>query len=65
MEFCVVVLWLDRGGARVETSLLERVLGAVVERRIASAPRPDDVGSVDLCQLLLILDKLSELRAGA
>lgn len=61
MELRVVLFLFACGGARVEARLLERLFGAIVERCVASAPSPDDVGRVDLYQLLLVLDQLGEL----
>lgn len=62
-EFGIFVLLFSRGGCLVQASLFERLLGAVVQRRISAAASGDNVGRVNLSKILVVLvQSLVELK---
>ncbi len=61
VEFGIFLLLVGASGAWRETCLLEGLLGAVVQGSIASTSGIDNVGRIDLCKLLFVLNELGEL----
>lgn len=63
LEIGILVLVVGRGGSLIETGLLERLFGAVVQRRLSTTASGDDVGRVDLSKVVVVLvERLIELE---